>query len=152
MKVDSTKTRILVTDASRGAAVASIRSLARHGYEVIVGDSDPRSPGLASRFAKQRFVYACPKSNPHQFVDDVLDAVGRYQVDMILPVTEQVVLPLEAARDRVERVCKFPWAPDSVDTVRDKDLTFQLAEELEVPYPRTCLVHSVDEALASTLR
>ncbi|MEX1027594.1 MAG: ATP-grasp domain-containing protein [Candidatus Paceibacterota bacterium] len=148
MDTEPPKARVLVSDARRGAAVASIRALARSGYNVIAADSDPRSPGLASRYASQRVVYACPKKNPRQFVDDILAAVERYQIDLILPVTEQVVLPLEAERERMEKACLVPWAPvESVATVRDKNLTFQLAEKLHVPYPRTRLVHTVDEAL-----
>ena len=142
------KGRILVSDACRGAAVATIRSLDRNGYEVIAADADPRSPGLASRHAKHRVVYACPRSNPQQFIEDILAAVDRYQIDMIVPVTEQVVLPLEAYRARVEPVCRVPWAPEeAMNTVRNKNLTFQLAEKLNVPYPRTQLVDSIDEAL-----
>jgi predicted ATP-grasp superfamily ATP-dependent carboligase len=146
--VKSTKANILVTDACRGAAVAVIRSLARSGYNVIAADSDACSPGLASRYVKHRVVYTCPKSDPHQFIEDLLEAVEKYQIDLIIPVTEQAVLPLEAERERVERVCRVPWAPlDSVDTVRDKGLTFELAEKLNVPYPQTCLVHTAEEAV-----
>ncbi len=146
--MDSTIAKILVTDACRGSAVATIRSLARSGYEVVAADSDSRSPGLASRYAKHRVVYACPKSDPHQFIEDVLAAVKKHEIDMILPVTEQSILPLEAERDRIDNACRVPWAPvDSAATVRDKNLTFQLAEKLNVPYPRTCLVHTVEEAV-----
>lgn len=144
----SPKARVLVTDACRGAAVASIRALARSGYEVVAADADPRSPGLATRYAKHRLVYACPKTDPQQFIEDLLQAVEQYNIDLILPVTEQTGLPLEAERERVEKVCRVPWAPaDSVATVRDKGLTFKLADQLDVPYPRTCLVHSVEEAI-----
>jgi predicted ATP-grasp superfamily ATP-dependent carboligase len=147
MVADPRKARVLVSDASRGAAVASIRALARSGYDVVAADSDPRSPGLASRYASQRVVYACPDVNPRRFVDDILAAVERYQVDMILPVTDHVVLRLEAERERVEDVCQVPWPPaESIATVRDKNLTFQLAEKAHVPYPRTRLVHTADEA------
>ncbi len=142
------KPKVLVTDAFRGAAVATIRTLARNGYEVVAADSDKNSPGLASRFATNRVVYASPKSNPQQFVEDILAAVERFRVDLILPVTEQAVLPLEAARERIQKVCKVPWAPtEAVATVRDKNLTFQLADKLDVPYPRTQLVHTAEEAL-----
>lgn len=139
--------KVIVTDACRGAAVATIRSLARKGYEVIAADSDSRSPGLFSRYAKHCVVYACPKSDPKKFIDDILAAVAKYKVDLIIPVTEQTGLPLEAERERVERVCRVPWAPaDSVAIVRDKGLTFQLADKVNVPYPRTCLVHTAEEA------
>lgn len=145
---DTSKPKILVTDACRGAAVATIRALARNGYAVIAADSDKNSPGLASRFATHRVVYACPKTNPQQFIEDILAAVDRYRVDLIVPVTEQAVLPLEAARERIQKVCKVPWAPaDAMATVRDKNLTFQLADKLGVPYPRTQLVHTTEEAL-----
>jgi predicted ATP-grasp superfamily ATP-dependent carboligase len=137
-----------VSDAGRGSAVATIRSLARHGYEVIAADADRRSPGLASRYAKHRIVYACPKTNPRQFIRDIMAAVDQYQVDLIVPVTELVILPLEAAREQIQRVCKVALPPtESVATVRDKNLTFQLAEKLNIPFPRTSLVYTVDEAL-----
>ncbi|QEG41893.1 carboxylate--amine ligase [Roseimaritima ulvae] len=148
MKSESSKPKVLVTDACRGAAVATIRTLARNGYQVIAADREKTSPGLASRFATHRVVYACPTSNPQQFIEDILAAVERYQIDMIVPVTEQAVLPLEFARARIQEVCKVPWAPtEAMATVRDKHRTFELAEQLGVPYPRTRMVHTTEEAL-----
>lgn len=140
--------RVLVTDASRGAAVAAIRSLSRRGHSVIAADSEPRSPGFASRYIDGHFLYTCPTKNPIQFIDDILDCIQRYQIDMIVPVTDRAILPLESARDKIDPVCKVVWAPkEAMAIVRNKDLTFQLAEELGIPYPKTRLVSHVDEAL-----
>ncbi|WP_153558908.1 carboxylate--amine ligase [Roseimaritima sediminicola] len=145
---ETSAVRVLVTDACRGAAVATIRALARGGYRVYAADASPHAPGMASRYVSERVVYACPMEDPDRFVRDVLDAVDRHRIDIIIPVTERALLPLESARDQFEDRCCVPWAPrEAMATVRNKAETFRLAEALDVPVPRTRRVSCAEEAV-----
>ena len=78
----------------------------------------------------------------------MVDAVQGLGIDLIFPVTDTTILPLVAARERFEDICRLAIPPtEALETTRNKLKTFELAERLGVPFPRTRLVHSVGEAL-----
>jgi predicted ATP-grasp superfamily ATP-dependent carboligase len=141
--------RVLVTDASRGSAIAFIRSLGRRGVDVVAADHNPRSAGFRSRYASERFVYPDPSAAPEAAIDALLDEVARRRVDLLVPVSDEVLLPLSAARNRFDGLCALAIPePDALAVVTDKRRTLALGRRLGVPVPRTALARDVDEALA----
>lgn len=139
---------VLVTDAGRGSALSIIRSLGRSGWRVFAADSDSGSLGFRSRYAHERLRYPAPETAPRDMVSALLWAVQRWEIDLIIPVTDATILPLSEARTRFSGYCTLAL-PDgaALDVAIDKRKTIALAERLGVPVPRTCLVHSVREAL-----
>lgn len=141
---------VLVTDAGRGSAIAFIRSLGRKGWRVIAADSEPGSPGLRSRFAAEQLVYPDPREAPERFVETILQAVRSRGIDLIVPVTDEAILPLAGAREEFAGLCRLALPePDALAVVTDKLKTLELAERVGVPAPRTRVVSTVDEALAA---
>jgi predicted ATP-grasp superfamily ATP-dependent carboligase len=139
---------VLVTDASRGSAVSIIRSLGRRGMHVIAADSEARSPGYSSAYAGERLRYPSPAESPETMVEVLLAAARERRIDLIVPVTDETVVPLDAARERFEGVCRLALpAAEALATSRDKMATVELATELGIPVPRTELVDGVDAAL-----
>jgi predicted ATP-grasp superfamily ATP-dependent carboligase len=140
--------RLLVTDAGRGSAVTIIRSLARRGWHVIAADDNRLAPGLYSRHARGRVRYASPREAPEVFVATLLSLVREHRVDIIVPVTDDVILPLAAARDRFTDGCTVALpSAEALSTAADKRTTLELATRLGVPAPRTCVVQSAAEAV-----
>lgn len=141
---------ILVTDAGRGSAISIIRSLGSRGWTVIAADADPHSPGFRSRYASRSFVYPQPEVAPQAFVDALLQYIADQAVDLLIPVTDNVILPILKARSEFEQYCK-PALPesDALLTTMDKNKTLALAEQLGVPIPTTRWVHTVQEAVAA---
>lgn len=138
---------VLVTDAGLGSAVSVIRSLGRKGMRVVAADSERHSAGFRSRFADVALRYPSPRVDPEGMVDRLLDVVRSERVDLVVPVTDDTILPLAAARDRFERVTKVALPPDaSWETARDKEATLELARRLAVPVPRTVLVETAADA------
>ncbi|MEZ4713581.1 MAG: ATP-grasp domain-containing protein [Caldilineaceae bacterium] len=148
----STKTNqptILVTDSNRGSAISIIRSLGRRGWRVIAADSTPDSLGFRSRYVGETLLYPDAEREPRGLVNCLLDAVQRFNVDLVIPVTDAVILPLSAERARFEGVCKLALpTPEALEVVTNKLKTLELAQELNVPAPKTQLVHTAKEALA----
>ena len=99
--------RILVTDAERGSAVSIIRSLGRAGWRVFPASSRADSPGFRSRFASDPVLYPSPRDDPKAFVTAIIEAVRRHAIELVIPVSDEVILPLVAARERVERECRL---------------------------------------------
>ena len=139
---------VLVTDAGRGSAISIIRSLGRRGMTVLAADADSRSPGFSSRFASGQVLYPAPERWPERAVEVLRAAAIDHGVDLVIPVTDEIVLPLSRARDRFDGVSALAL-PDAhaLALTGDKLATLELARSLGVPTPRTVLVTTVDEAL-----
>lgn len=139
---------VLVTDAGRGSALAIIRSLGHSGWRVIAADSDERSLGFRSRYARERLRYPPPETAPREMIAALLQAARDRSVDLIIPATDAVILPLSQARDQFEGVCALALPePAALEVVTNKLKTIELAERLGVPTPRTYLVHTAQEAV-----
>jgi predicted ATP-grasp superfamily ATP-dependent carboligase len=141
---------VLVTDAARGSAVAFIRSLGRRGWDVTAGDARRWSAGWRSRYTTHRLVYPDPLTNADAAVAAILDATLRGNVDLVIPITDDIGLPLAAARDRFDGVATLALPePDILAVAHDKARTFELAERVGVPLPPTVAVATTDEAVSA---
>jgi predicted ATP-grasp superfamily ATP-dependent carboligase len=143
-------TTVLVSDAGRGSSIAIIRSLGRHGLRVIAADHDPRSPGFRSRYAAERLVHPDPAADPAAVVEALHERAAASGVDLIVPVSDEVLLPLAAARERFAGLAALA-IPDgeALAQAADKGATLRLARALGVPLPRTAVARTAGEALAA---
>ena len=141
---------VLVTDAGRGSAVAFIRSLGRRGWRVTAADWDPGSPGFRSRFTTNRLLYPRPSERPDAVVEAIRRAVESTAVDLVIPVTDEVGLPLADARAAFDgrTVLALPEA-SALAATHDKAATVALADRLGVPTPLTRIVGPEDDAVAA---
>jgi predicted ATP-grasp superfamily ATP-dependent carboligase len=140
-------TRVLVTDAGRGSAMAIIRSLGQRGVDVVAADSSGLSPGFVSRFASSRVVYPAPDAG--DTVAALADAAVAHKVDLVVPIGEDIVMLLSAERKQFSGVATLALPERAaLETVRDKLETVKLADRLDIPAPRTVLAHDAEEALA----
>ena len=139
---------VLVTDAERGSALAIIRSLNRKGLRVVAAASDSLSPGFRSRHAQERLLYPSPQTAAAEFVETVLGAVTSLGIDLIIPVTEEVILLLAGERHRFEELCQIAM-PDAqiLAATRNKAQTMEMATQLEVPLPLTFTVETMEQAV-----
>jgi predicted ATP-grasp superfamily ATP-dependent carboligase len=139
--------RVLITDAGRGSAIAFTRSLGRRGIDVVAADEQRRSPGFASRYAAARVVYPSPATDPDGAVEALHRAVSDLGVDLVVPISDDIGLPLSRSRERFEGLCALAL-PDreALAQVTDKGATTELARRVGVPVPQTALVSTVAEA------
>lgn len=132
---------VLVTDAGRGSAVACIRSLGRRGWRITAADRDPSSAGFRSRYVARRLTHPDPLANADEFVASILRVTRETAVDLVIPVTDESGLPLAAARDAFDGICRLAIPePGAMAITHDKAATVALAERLGVPVPPTRLV------------
>jgi predicted ATP-grasp superfamily ATP-dependent carboligase len=137
---------VLVTDAARGSALAVIRSLGRRGYHVVAADTDLVSPGARSRFAAGRVRYPSPFDDPSGMLDALEVAVRRRRIDLLVPVTDDVIVPLVAERERFEALCGVVLPePAALELAADKAATLHLARRLGIPVPETIVARSAAE-------
>lgn len=138
----------LVTDAGRGSAVAIIRSLGRQGWNVVAAASNRLAPGFYSRYTTAVVGYPDPENDPDGALDVLAEAVVRHGVDLLIPVTDEIIIPLTADRGRLPSRCRVAMADAAaLERVVDKLATLELARSLGVPIPDTVTVDSPEQAL-----
>jgi predicted ATP-grasp superfamily ATP-dependent carboligase len=143
--VSRERRHVLVTDAGRGSAIAFIRSLGKRGWRVTAADSDRRSAGFRSRYTTDRLLYPPPTSQPDAVVEAIRAAVVRDGIDLVIPITDEVGLPLADARSAFDgrTILALP-EPEALEMTHDKHATIALAQRLDVPVPPTRLVVASD--------
>lgn len=139
--------RVLVLDGHSPAGLAFTRSLGRAKHWVAVGSNHGTlAPAASSRYCRLSFTYPVPSEDAAGFVEAVFQFARRNEIKLIVPVTDWTVFPLSKYRDRFERVCRIAVGSNSaLQIAADKFRTIDLARELQIPYPRTSLIHSADE-------
>jgi predicted ATP-grasp superfamily ATP-dependent carboligase len=143
---------ILVTDAGRGSAVAFIRSLGRRGVDVTAADAHRWSAGWRSRYTTHRLVYPDPAKDADGAIDAILAAARRSRIDLVIPITDEIGLPLSAARERFDGVAMLALPePESLAVAHDKARTLDLARRVGVPVPPTVAVKTADEAVTAVM-
>lgn len=132
---------VLVTDGDQRAALAVTRGLGQAGIAVVVGAETAQSLAGASRYCAARCVYPSPLSDAQGFFSALADAVERFGVTDIVPVTDSAMQLL------VERSARLPAAlarslpsKESYDLLSDKYRLMELAREKGVPIPETLFV------------
>jgi predicted ATP-grasp superfamily ATP-dependent carboligase len=146
--------RVLLLDGNENQTVAATRSLARHGYEVIVGASEAWSKAGWSRFASRSFRYPSPRTAAAGFIDALIREIGG-DAAIVLPMTERTTLPISAHRRELQAAGALLVLPphDVVLEVFDKARMTELARSLGIAVPQTRVVEADDDAdeLARTL-
>lgn len=138
---------VLVTGADERQGLAVIRALGSRGLSVVAAGRNRRSLGAWSRHADAAVYYPSPVSEKAGFVRAIREAVERYDVRVVMPVVESTVVALDEARDQLEPLARVAL-PDTetLAYALDKKRTYDLAESIGVPIPRTICPESYDEA------
>ena len=140
--------RILVLDGNQNQAVASVRSLAKAGHEVLVGESSPWSKAGWSRSCRSTFRYPDPQQDAATFVARIAEVAAQQSGTLVLPMTEATTLPLSAQRDMFFAVGAKLVLPAHGDVLRafNKEETLRLAASLGIAVPKTTVICSAKQA------
>ena len=138
--------RALVTDGDRGSALSIVRSLGRGGWRVFVADPRQGCTSSRSKYTDGTGTYPAPEADPAGFVSAIEELVRRWEIDLVLPITDDTLLPLARERRRFEGLCRLAIAEDeALAAVLDKTRTLELARRLEVPIPNSVAVRNLTE-------
>jgi predicted ATP-grasp superfamily ATP-dependent carboligase len=130
--------KVFVTDVEAKSALPVLESLRRKGIEIHVGSERRTCAGFLSRYPARRFLYPSPAHEPALFLERILELVGRYEYETIIPIGDEVSEILAANMEKFPATTRIPL-PDS-DTLlggRDKARTIKMAMENHIPCPRT---------------
>ncbi len=139
---------VLVTGCDQITPLSVIRSLGRRGIKVLAAGAQSRSIGFYSRYATRTWVYPSQFKDKRGFIQSIIQAVQQHQINLIFPASESTLVVLDEFRSEIERHTRLA-APSSeaIECAIDKVRTYDLAEKIGIPVPKTVCVHSVPEAV-----
>ena len=153
--MSTTDPRLLVTTSRMPFAVDEIHKLGETGNYVVATDTFRAAPGNHSRGAAAHLVVPPPTQEPDLFVDAVIDIIGRYDLNWVLPMFEEVFY-LAAQRRRIlaahpDLELFFP-AIDTLLRVHDKVSFAELCTTLGLPVAESITATTDEELRAATQR
>ena len=138
-------TTILITDGEHRAALAATRSLGRAGYRVIVASSRRRSLAGASRWTAASWHTPDPLEDPAGFVSMLEQRAAHSEFQVLLPITDQSIVPILSARPRFPAVViPFPEL-ETWRRISDKAALTQAAVQLEIRVPEQAILIGPDQ-------
>lgn len=139
--------RILITDGDNRSSLALTRSLGRKGHQLYVTANHSKSLASSSRFCSQG---GLPVPDPllygKAYIDEIAKLVKQNSIDVIFPMTEHSIYLLNTVRDSLsaQAILACPTQP-IMQAVSDKSALFKLAENLQVPIPKTIHLSGIDD-------
>ena len=128
----------IVTDGLWRKSLSAIRSLGKAGYEVTVMGESWFTTGFWSRFANGRVCAPTAARDVHAFGQTLLALLKQKPGSVILPMEDASLLWISENRERVAENGRFLIPPpESLKIALDKARTLQIAQELNLPCPRS---------------
>ncbi len=133
---------VLVTDGEQRAALATVRSLGAAGYSVYVCAATRGSLAGASRFTRADAIVPDALRDAAAFTAAVEQLARRWNVDVLIPISEAALLALLPRRDALAPVIiPFPEL-HLFERVCDKSQVVEAARALGIAVPRQARLES----------
>ncbi len=138
--------KILLTNGAYKQTLAITRSLGAAGYEVGIVSHHALSVGFFSKYCRHRHIIA-QTDDESKYVAQLLDILKKHAYDVVLPVGYPVTGWLAECADDIRQYTKLPLAHLSAFKIfENKQLTHDLARQLDIPVPKTFAPKTKDEA------
>jgi D-aspartate ligase len=138
------KNKVIVLGGSHGG-LAIARSLVKHDIKVFVLTIDPTESGLKSKFIKDWQI--CPHPRDEQaFVEFLMNLPDEWKESLIMPTSDYFATAVSRYKDRLSdcfTVAVADW--EHTKLFLEKDSTYRLADELDVPHPHFSQPATMDE-------
>jgi len=137
--------RILVLDGDMVPSLSICRSLRRRGCEVDLASHTSKPLAGYSNSIVAQFTYPHPLESPDAFIDWLMQHVTANHYDLVVPLTERILVPLSRARGNFRHVKLAMPDSQGLEVALDKSRTLELAKDLGIPVPGGVYVESVEE-------
>lgn len=137
--------RVLVLDGDMVPSLTICRSLRRRGCTVFLGSHTEQPIASYSNTVQSLFRYPNPLESPEQFVDWLAAHTLEHSYDLVIPVTERVVVPISRAREALGHVKIAIPAEESLEIALDKSRTLEIARQVGVPGPGGVYIQSLED-------
>ncbi len=140
--------RVLALDGDENACVASVRSLQRAGYRVVVGATRKLSKAGVSRYCGSTFVYTSPQKSTVAFAAEVAAEAAREPGTLIIAHTESTTVALSTHSELLRRsgARMVMPSPECLSCAIDKAQTTTLAKSLGLAVPESHVMTDPEQA------
>lgn len=129
---------VLCTNGLLSKTLAVVRSMGKHGIRTVVGEKTRYHASGFSKYADKTVVYPDPALYPEQFYKWLCETINREKVDFLFPMDDDVMVMVISKQEELKKLCRILVPSlESYRVAADKSLTMRLAEDRNVPYPRT---------------
>lgn len=140
------RTAVLITDGAERSALALTRSLGAAGYDVFVCSSRAQPLAGASRYCRAIASVPIALADPHEYVTALAGLVARWNIQVLIPVSEASLHAVLANRERFPRVA-IPFAShQEFAAICDKARVTAVARSLGIAVPEQHHVESREQA------
>jgi len=120
------------------SSVVSTRSLARAGIAPVLASDGQRSPALSSKHCAEVVNVPDPTESMRGYGDALVRIAARDEVTTALPLREADAYVLASRREELSEHLDPVWPDfDTLRSAQDRRTLFSIAEDLDVPVPRT---------------
>ncbi len=147
MRIADVHTPVVLLHCGLGA-LAIMRTLGYLGVKVVGVDNTPDAPALRSRYCHGSHIFPYDREPSAKFADFLLSLRDEFSTQPILIATsDETAIAVAQQHDVLAQAYKIAQNPgDIVPTLADKMSMFSLAEEHNVPAPKTELLASWRDA------
>lgn len=146
---------VLVTNASGAKGLVVTRSLGKKNIDVINTDSERFSASFFSRYSKNYFLTPSAVKYPDKYIEVILDYIKNNNIELLMPVNSVETLLISKYKDTFAQHTILPFEDYSkMIKLHDKGKLSEVAEELNIPIPRTYNIKDLEEieGLSNRLR
>ncbi len=139
------KKRVLITNARTFIALDLARLFHLYGIEVFVADSLGYHICSHSNAIKKKFHVPSPRFESESYVEAVAEIVREYQIDLVLPVYEEIFYLAKGLR-RFPKKCKILVPSfEILETLHNKYTFQQKLNSLGISIPKTHVIKSNED-------
>ena len=138
--------RVLVTDGNQRSTLALTRAMGRCKISVTVAEKEIPCLSFQSKYCSRTLVYNPPSSNPNGFVEDILRELKSHTYDLLIPMTDLTAFLVSENKNQLFRYAQIPLPErEMFQKACDKAEVLKLAQENDIPIPRTYFTEDIDE-------
>ncbi len=139
--------RILVLGSDTRSFLSTVRSLGRAGHEILVAWAADGGAALSSRYISKNLALSPYRINDDTWVSEFQELLSKHSIDLVVPCSDPMIVPLQAAQHRIRTRARLYVLPDEVHRITSSKLEMhRIADELGIPVAKTVVASCEDDA------
>ena len=132
--------------SSHNIGLSVIRSLGALNVPMVVVYYNKRDMGYVSKYVKEKIWAPHPEHKAGEFVDLLVGCGARYKGSMLIPCDDETLVTVSKNKELLGKYFAVACTEWSITKkLIDKQYTYELAESIGVPCPRTMMPSIKDE-------